>query len=130
MRILLDECLPKRLGQLMVGHQIRTVQQMAWSGIKNGRLLSLAQHQFDVFVTVDRGLTYQQHVVDYDIAVVVLSAPSNRFVDLSPLIPATQTALPTLQPGAFLVIAHPLGGDSSDLGRLGDDDATHIEETP
>ncbi len=130
MRILLDECLPKRLGRLMVGHQIRTVQQMAWSGIKNGRLLSLAQNQFDVFVTVDRGFTYQQYVVDYDIAVVVLSAPSNRFVDLSPLIPATLTALPTLQPGAFFVITNPLVGDSPDPSQPGDDDATQIEETP
>ena len=59
MRILLDECLPKKLGQLLAEHQIKTVAQAGWSGIKNGELLKLAQGEFDVFLTIDQNLVHQ-----------------------------------------------------------------------
>jgi hypothetical protein len=59
MRILLDEDLPRRFGALLVGHEVTTVPQCGWSGVKNGKLLALAATQFDVFLTMDKNLEYQ-----------------------------------------------------------------------
>ena len=59
MRLLLDECVPKKLGNLLVGHDVKTVAQCGWSGLKNGQILSVAQQQFDVFLTVDQNLPHQ-----------------------------------------------------------------------
>lgn len=60
MRLLLDECIPKRLKRELLGHEVRTVQDMGWSGIKNGALLRLADGRFDALLTVDQGIEYQQ----------------------------------------------------------------------
>jgi len=59
MRVVLDECLPKRLTLELPGHDTVTVQQMGWSGISNGRLLALMRGQCDIFITVDSNLAYQ-----------------------------------------------------------------------
>jgi predicted nuclease of predicted toxin-antitoxin system len=61
-RILLDECVDWRLARDVVGHDVRTARQMGWTTIKNGELLALASGQFDVFVTVDRNLSFQQNL--------------------------------------------------------------------
>jgi len=61
-RILVDECLDWRLGRSLVGHECLSVTKMGWSGIKNGRLLALAEKEFDVFTTGDRNLSFQQHL--------------------------------------------------------------------
>ena len=61
MRILLDECVPRKLTRELPGHECRTVTEMGWAGIKNGRLLRLAENQFDVFLTADQNLQYQQN---------------------------------------------------------------------
>ena len=58
MRVLLDECLPKRLVKELVGHEARTIQQVGWTGISNGALLALARGEFDVLVTSDNNLPY------------------------------------------------------------------------
>ena len=68
MRILLDEDLPRRLGVLLVGHEASTVQRSGWSGIKNGRLLTLGATKFDVFLTMDGGLEFQQNLSTLPIA--------------------------------------------------------------
>ena len=128
MQILLDECLPKRLGRLFVGHQVKTVQQMNWSGIKNGRLLSLAQRRFDVFVTVDRGVTHQQHLADFEIGVVVLSSPSNRFNDLTRLVPEALQVIETLLPGTFVVVTEP-SDENPDLPEPPDENILPTDET-
>jgi predicted nuclease of predicted toxin-antitoxin system len=60
MRILLDESLPRRLGTLLVGHAVKTVGQCGWAGIKNGKLLALAATRFDIFLTGDRNIEFQQ----------------------------------------------------------------------
>jgi hypothetical protein len=73
---------------------------MGWSGIKNGQLLALAQSEFDVFVTVDRNLSFQQHLPKFSVAVLLLVAPSNRLADLIPLVPLLIAALPTAVKGA------------------------------
>lgn len=74
MKILLDECIDRRLARQLIGHAVTTVPQRGWAGIKNGQLVDVAQHEFDVFVTVDRNLPNQQELVNFKIAVVVLHA--------------------------------------------------------
>lgn len=86
MRVLLDENLPRRLLSLFdKDTDATTVGRRGWKGIKNGELLALAEHEFDVFVTVDRGIEYQQDVGSLDLVVVLLQAPSNSYPALAPL---------------------------------------------
>lgn len=94
MRVLLDECIDRRLAADLVGHEVKTVPQAGWASKANGELLALAQSQFDVFVTVDRNLSFQQLLPRFSIAVVVLRAPSNRVADLRPLVPKLLDAIP------------------------------------
>jgi hypothetical protein len=96
-RVLLDECLPRRLKRELVGHDGRTAPEMGWASKRNGELLALAVGQFEVFLTADRNLSYQQDVSSFDIAIVVLVAPSNRFEDLRPLVPRILEAIATAQ---------------------------------
>lgn len=76
-----------------------TVPQMGWAGVKNGALLTRAEKEFDVFVTVDRNLSFQQNLPEFDIAVLVLHAPSNRLADLRPLAPRILLILTALVKG-------------------------------
>ena len=99
MKLLLDECIDRRLAKDLVGHDVKTVPQMGWAGIKNGELLTLAEQDFDVFITVDRNLSFQQNLPKFDIAVLVLHATSNRLADLRPLVPKIISTLPTLRKG-------------------------------
>ena len=99
MRVLLDENLPKRLGGLLEAEAVTTVGRHGWSGIKNGELLALAQREFDVMVTMDKGIEYQQNLAGIEISLVVLKAVSNDLEDLEPLVPAINAALPGLRPG-------------------------------
>ncbi|MCA0242669.1 MAG: DUF5615 family PIN-like protein [Proteobacteria bacterium] len=98
MRILLDEDLPRRLGALLVGHECVTVQRAGWSGIKNGKLLALAGAKFDVFLTMDGGLEFQQNLSTLPVAVLIAEAVSNRMEHLEPLVPAILKALNHLSP--------------------------------
>jgi hypothetical protein len=105
MRILLDECLPTTLKRDFVDHQVATVVEMGWSGMKNGKLLTAAENYFDVLLTVDRGIEYQQNLETRRIAVVVLDAPDKiRF--LRPVIPALLAALSEVQPGTVIHIGN------------------------
>lgn len=99
MKLLIDECLPRSLKRLLGVHQCKTVQEMGWSGQKNGVLLALAAGEFDVLVTMDQGIEYQQQLANLKIAVLVFSARSNQIEDLAPLVPAALDALRTIQPG-------------------------------
>ena len=98
MRILLDESLPRDLGQLVVGHEVVTVQAAGWSSVKNGKLLTLAATRFDVFVTADRNVEFQQNLKTLPIAVVVLRARNNRIQALEPLLPELLQILKHLAP--------------------------------
>lgn len=105
MRILIDECLNRRLGQGLPGHDCVSVQQMGWSGIKNGELLVLAeQFQFDVVLTGDRNLAFQQNATRFRVAVVVLEAESVQLRHTLPLMPKVLTLLPILQTGQIVRI--------------------------
>lgn len=99
MRVLLDECVPRKLGRDLLGHDTRTVAEMGWSGTKNGPLLRRAAQEFDVFVTVDQGIEYQQNLAGVDLAVVVMVAPSNDIDDLRPLMPRVRSAVEQAAPG-------------------------------
>ena len=96
MRILLDESLPSELKGECTGHDVRMVQEASWSGVKNGELLRRAAERFDVFVTADQNLQYQQNLGALPISVVVLVAESNRIQDLRPLAPALLACLENL----------------------------------
>lgn len=99
MRVLLDECVPRRLRQSLAPHYVRTVPEMGWAAFKNGALLSLAVGQFDVFLTTDQRLSYQQSVAGRDIGVVVLIARRNKVAFLLPLVPEMRRALEEIRPG-------------------------------
>jgi len=103
-KILLDECVDRRFAKELQGHFVKTVPQMGWATIKNGELLVLAEKEFDVFITVDRNLSFQQNLPKFDIAVLVLQAHSNRLADLKPLAPKVISLLPSLTKGKAEVV--------------------------
>ena len=100
MKILLDECVDERLAEDFAGHDVLTVRQMGWKGKQNGDLLALAEKHFEAFVTTDRNLSFQQNLARFSIAVLVLTAPTNRLSDLRPIVPALMKALPLVEKGA------------------------------
>ena len=93
MRVLLDECMPRALRRALPGHEVKTVAETGWAGVKNGELLQLAATQFDVLLTVDRNLEYQQNFAGLALAVSVVHAPSNDVTMLRPLMSAVRAVL-------------------------------------
>ena len=104
MRILIDECLNWRLSRALTGHYAVSAQKMGWAGLKNSVLLIEAEKQFDVFITGDLNLNFQQDVTKYNIAVVVLHAESTQLHHTLPLMPKVRALLPTLKPGQVIDI--------------------------
>jgi hypothetical protein len=99
MRVLLDECLPRKLKLEFTEHDAVTVPEMGWAGKKNGELIRLAIGQFEAFVMVDLNLTFQQNLSTTELAIVLLAASDNRLETLSPLIPKVEAVLRTIRPG-------------------------------
>ena len=93
MRVLLDECVPRALRNDIPGHEVKTVAEVGWAGVKNGELLRLAAAAFDLMITVDRNLEYQQSFEGLSLAVVILHAPSNDIAALRPMMPAVLAAI-------------------------------------
>ena len=106
MRVLIDECLDWRLAKALPGHAATSVQKMGWAGVKNGRLLALAEQQFDVFITGDRNVSFQQDIPQFRIAVVVLAAASTQLKDTLPLMLPLLAKIPQLQPVTVTVLTH------------------------
>jgi hypothetical protein len=104
LRVLLDECVDVRLAAKLVGVDVRTVADQGWLGISNGQLLALAAAEFDVFVTVDRNLPFQQHLPKFEIAVILLRAKTNRIDDLRVLVPDLVSAIPSAKKGVVTPI--------------------------
>jgi len=104
MRIFLDECVDWRLSRDITGHEVMTARQMGWTSIKNGELLALASEQFNVFVTVDRNLSFQQNLAVLSIAVIVLQARTNRLAELKLLLPDLLAAISSARPGLPTII--------------------------
>jgi predicted nuclease of predicted toxin-antitoxin system len=105
MKLLFDECIDRKLSRDFVGYEVKTVPQMGWAGVKNGQLLALAETEFDVFITVDRNLSFQQNLSQFDIAVIVLQAASNRLADIKPLVPEVLAILATATKGQATVVS-------------------------
>ena len=106
MRVLLDEQLPRPLARELTGHDVRTVGQQGWAGTKNGELLRRALAAgFDVFLTADRSLQFQQNLAKLRLAVVVLIAPSNALEDLLPLVPSALAAISRCRPGQVVRVS-------------------------
>ena len=99
MRVLLDGCVPRALRKELLGHDVRTVAEAGWAGVKNGELLQLAASRFEVLLTIDRNLEYQQNFAGLALAVVVVHASSNDVAALRPLMPAVLAAIPQTKPG-------------------------------
>lgn len=103
-KILRDECVDRGLVVRIAGHEVKTVPEAGWASFKNGELLSRAQADFDVFVTTDRNLMFQQNLPKFDIAVIILAGKTNRLADLLPLVPELLRAIPSAKPGDPIVL--------------------------
>lgn len=104
MRILIDECLPKKLKRELSDHTVFMVQEKSWSGMKNGALLRVAEDEFDVWVTADQNIEYQQNLSRFNIAVVVLVAPNNRLETLLPMVLKLRKVLLSIRPRQVIYI--------------------------
>jgi hypothetical protein len=100
--ILLDECTPRILKRRLPALAVSTVQEMGWSGTKNGALLRLAEEHFDVFITTDKNLRYQQNLSGRHLAFILL--PSNQVPIVAVLAPAVEQAIQAIKPGDFIEI--------------------------
>ena len=100
MRVILDECVPRPLNRYLLSHDVTTVQERGWAGLKNGPLLlRMREASVEAFVTTDRSLEYQQTLAGAGFAVVVLVAASNTLEDLLRLVPTLLTAMERTLPG-------------------------------
>jgi predicted nuclease of predicted toxin-antitoxin system len=104
MRVLLDECVPKRLRNEFAGHDVSTVEESGWAGVTNGRLLAQAAESFDCFLTVDRNLQFQQKLDTLPIAVVVIASSNNKLETLRLAIPEVQRVLGRIKRGEIVVV--------------------------
>lgn len=100
MKILIDECLPRYLKSILTGHAVLTVQDAGWTSIKNGLLLTLAEESFDVFLTADQNMSYQQNLKNRNIAIILF--PSNRLPEVGKYEDQLKTALKTIAAGDFI----------------------------
>lgn len=99
MKILLDECVPWPMHKLLTGHQCRTAQQCGWGGIKNGALLKQAESEFDLFITSDQNIRYQQNLASRRIPILELS--SNKLRRIQAAADLIRSTIAAIQPGEF-----------------------------
>jgi len=106
MRILIDECVDPRLKTEFPDYTAKTVFDMGWSGLKNGELLRRAHGQFDVFVTIDKGIEFQQDLAGFGLAIVIISVPKNRIEYYRPILAEIRRAMKSVRPGRLIHVAH------------------------
>ncbi len=106
MKLLLDECIPRRLRRDLLVHEVSTIEESGFKGMKNGTLLKAASGHFDVLVTVDKSIPSQQNLAAFGIAVLILRAKTNKYPDLKPLVPRALFALAQIQPGDIVIITN------------------------
>jgi predicted nuclease of predicted toxin-antitoxin system len=105
MKILLDECVTKKLKQHLMEFEVKTVVEMNWSGFKNGNLLSVAtEEKFDVLLTIDKNLQYQQNMNKYDISVVVLDVEKSKIENLEEILPKFKKQADNFEKGKIYLI--------------------------
>ena len=104
MKVLLDECVTRKLRRDFQGHEVYTVEEAGLKGLKNGNLLRSASDQYDVLVTVDQDMQYQQNIKSMNIAILVLAAKRNSYDALHPLMNQALDALNHINPGTVVII--------------------------
>ena len=105
MKILLDECVTKHIKPCLSDYEIYTVREMEWSGIKNGKLMQLCvEHSFDILLTIDKNLQYQQNLDRYPVVIVVLNSFTSKVDDLVVLLPSFRVQLQDFQKHKAYVI--------------------------
>lgn len=105
MKILLDECIPKRLKEFIKGRDAFTVSELGWSGVKNGELLALcAENKFDILITIDKNIIHQQNIKNYDLTVVVLNSRTSKVEELARFLPAFENQIADFKKGEFYLI--------------------------
>ena len=102
---MLDENLDWRLARDLPGHDVKSVPLIGWAGLKNGALLSEAEKQFDVLLTMDSNMVHQQKVSRFRIAIIALKARSNRLADTRLLMPKVAAILPTAKAGTLTLLS-------------------------
>ena len=107
MRILLDECVNPRVREAFIKHEVRTVQEMGWGGIANGKLMALAQQGFDAFVTVDQNLEYQQNLSNLRMGLITVVVPDNNIKYFKPIFPELRRAVESVRAGQVIRIVSP-----------------------
>ena len=105
MTVILDECLPRRLARDLHSHTITTVPRQGWAGRKDSELLSLIRGEFDVFVTMDSNLIYQQALPSDSLCVIVLHAPNSCYETLLPLVERLLAAINQAKPGLVIELS-------------------------
>jgi predicted nuclease of predicted toxin-antitoxin system len=100
MKILLDECVPWPLHRLLPGHQCVSAQQRGWGGIKNGALIRLAETEFDLFITADQNIRYQQNLAGYRLPILQLSTNDLRRIEAAAA--QLQAAVAAIRQGQFV----------------------------
>jgi hypothetical protein len=100
MKIIIDECVPHIVKKRLPQQEIKTVQEMGWAGVKNGDLLKLVEAEFDIFITSDKNLRFQQNLENRKLAILLL--PSNQIPIVENLLPKIEDALKTNQSGEFI----------------------------
>jgi predicted nuclease of predicted toxin-antitoxin system len=108
MKILLDECVPRKVKFLFVAEGIfcETVRDAGWSGKENGELLSLAEQKYEVLVTIDRNIKHQQNLAGRKISILIIRTVSNDYEDIRHLIPAAVEALQSIRSGQFVEVGN------------------------
>jgi predicted nuclease of predicted toxin-antitoxin system len=104
MKLLLDECVPQRLKHDFPEHNVSTVAELGLCGVKNGELLRAAAEDFDVLITVDRGMPLQQNLAKFDLALIILIAKPCRYPQLKSLVPRVLSALDQIESGDVVEI--------------------------
>ncbi len=104
MRVLLDECVNAGLKRLLSEHQVRTVPEMGWSGLKNGKLLGEIAREFDVFLTIDQNIRHQQNLSKLSFAILFVSVPNNMMDSYRPLSDSISRAISVSKPGDIVSV--------------------------
>ena len=108
MRVLIDECVDERFRNALSGHDCQTARYAGLAGLENGELLAAAESAgFEVFLTVDQGIEYQQNLTGRQLAIIILQAKSNRLKDLLPLATACLAEIKSIEPGRVIRVDTP-----------------------
>jgi predicted nuclease of predicted toxin-antitoxin system len=107
MKFLLDECLPRRLVRDLNRYSVTTVSRQGWSGVTDTELLKLAGAEFDILITMDSNLVFQQNMKLSDLRIIVLRAFNSRYETLQILVPDILNAIEKIQPGQIIAVGSP-----------------------